>query len=98
MTAADATAKDHGKDKNMSELNPQPLPPREVAVTVHLPGAVLGDLESFQKVQASIFDRFGCGGCNSGIPATPASAWRDGQSRAFTVWLEAQPELVALIA
>lgn len=51
----------------MSELNPQPLPPREVAVTVHVPGEVLGNLESFQKVQAGIFDRFGCGECNSGI-------------------------------
>ncbi|WP_295700107.1 hypothetical protein [Lapillicoccus sp.] len=51
----------------MSELNTQPIPPREVAVTVHLPGDILGNLESFQKVQASIFDRFGCGGCNSGI-------------------------------
>ena len=67
MTAADAAADDHGKDKDMSELNPQPLPPGEVAVTVHLPGDILGNLESFQKVQASIFDRFGCGGCNSGI-------------------------------
>ena len=51
----------------MGELNPQPLPPREVAVTVHIPGKILGNLETFQKVQASVFDRFGCGGCNSGI-------------------------------
>jgi hypothetical protein len=51
----------------MSELNPQPLPPREVSVTVHVPEEILGNLEAFQKVQASVFDRFGCGGCNSGI-------------------------------
>lgn len=51
----------------MSELNPQPLPPREVQVTVHVPTAILADIGAFQKVQASIFDRFGCGGCNSGV-------------------------------
>lgn len=51
----------------MADLNPQPLPPREVAVTVHVPTAILADLGAFQKVQASIFDRFGCGGCNSGV-------------------------------
>ena len=51
----------------MADLNPQPLPPREVEVTVHVPTAILGNIEAFQKVQASIFDRFGCGGCNSGV-------------------------------
>jgi hypothetical protein len=51
----------------MSDLNPQPLPPREVQVTVHVPSAILADIRAFQKVQASIFDRFGCGGCNSGV-------------------------------
>jgi hypothetical protein len=51
----------------MAELNPQPLPPRQVDVTVHVPTEILGNLEAFQKVQASIFDRFGCGECNSGI-------------------------------
>ena len=51
----------------MADLNPQPLPPRELNVTVHVPTAVLADLGAFQKVQASIFDRFGCGGCNSGV-------------------------------
>lgn len=51
----------------MAELNPQPLPPREVNVTVHVPTEILGDIGAFQKVQASIFDRFGCGGCNSGV-------------------------------
>ncbi|MGZ8705563.1 MAG: hypothetical protein ACXWYB_12960 [Aeromicrobium sp.] len=51
----------------MSDLNPQPLPPREVEVTVHVPTAILADIGAFQKVQASIFDRFGCGECNSGV-------------------------------
>ena len=51
----------------MADLNPQPLPPRQVDVTVHVPPEVLGDLDSFQKVQASVFGRFGCPGCNSGI-------------------------------
>ena len=51
----------------MADLNPQPLPPREVAVTVHVPPEILGNLDSFQKVQASVFGRFGCPGCNSGI-------------------------------
>lgn len=51
----------------MSDLNPQPLPPRELQVTVHVPTAILADIGAFQKVQASIFDRFGCGECNSGV-------------------------------
>lgn len=51
----------------MADLNPQPLPPREVNVTVHVPAEILGNLKAFQKVQASIFDRFGCGECNSGV-------------------------------
>lgn len=51
----------------MADLNPQPLPPRQVAVTVHVPPEILGNLDSFQKVQASVFGRFGCPGCNSGI-------------------------------
>lgn len=51
----------------MAELNPQPLPPGELTVTVHVPPEVLGNLESFQKVQASIFGKFGCPECNSGI-------------------------------
>ncbi len=32
------------------------------------------------------------------LAATPASAWRDEQSRAFTAWLSTRPELLALIA
>ena len=71
----------------MSELNPQPLPPREVAVTVHIPGEILGNLESFQKVQASIFDRFGCGGCNSGIVID----WKRFEEFVVTPDLEIQP-------
>ncbi len=31
------------------------------------------------------------------LAATPASAWRDEQSRAFTAWLETRPELSALV-
>jgi hypothetical protein len=49
----------------MSELNPQPLPPRAVRVAV--PGEILNDLERFQKVQASILGRVGCAGCTSGL-------------------------------
>jgi Protein of unknown function (DUF692) len=36
-------------------------------VTVHVPPEILGNLDSFQKVQASVFGRFGCPACNSGI-------------------------------
>ena len=71
----------------MGELNPQPLPPREVAVTVHIPTEILGNLESFQKVQASIFDRFGCGGCNSGILID----WKRFEEFYVTPELEIQP-------
>jgi hypothetical protein len=49
----------------MSELNPQPLPPRAVRVAV--PGEIFNDLERFQKVQASILGRAGCPGCTSGL-------------------------------
>ena len=51
----------------MADLNPQPLPPREVEITVHVPTEILANIDAFQKVQASIFDRFGCGECNSGV-------------------------------
>jgi len=71
----------------MSELNPQPLPPREVNVTVHIPGDILGNLESFQKVQASVFDRFGCGGCNSGIVID----WKRFEEFVVTPDLQVQP-------
>ena len=49
----------------MSELNPQPLPPRDV-VRVYVPTKVAYDLESMQKVTAQVLDRLGCGGCHSG--------------------------------
>ncbi|GAA5035653.1 hypothetical protein GCM10023258_37770 [Terrabacter aeriphilus] len=75
----------------MGELNPQPLPPREVAVTVHVPGDILGNLETFQKVQASIFDRFGCGNCNSGIQID----WRRFEEFVVSPDLELQPVFTA---
>lgn len=31
------------------------------------------------------------------LAASPASAWRDEQSRAFTTWLATRPELVAVV-
>ena len=49
----------------MSELNPQPLPPRG-RVTVHVPTKVLYDLEAMQRITASVLDRLGCQGCHSG--------------------------------
>jgi hypothetical protein len=49
----------------MSELNPQPLPPR--AQTVHAPASVLYDLEAFQRVQASLLTKAGHPGCTSGM-------------------------------
>jgi hypothetical protein len=75
----------------MADLNPQPLPPREVAVTVHVPGDVLGNLESFQKVQASVFDRFGCGHCNSGVIID----WRRFEEYYVTPDLDVQPVIPA---
>jgi hypothetical protein len=49
----------------MADLNPQPLPPRDV-VRVFVPTKVAYDLESMQKVTAQVLDRLGCGGCHSG--------------------------------
>ncbi len=49
----------------MSDLNPQPLPPR--VVSVQLPSSVFNDLDSFQKVHASLLDLAGHSGCTSGI-------------------------------
>jgi hypothetical protein len=48
----------------MSDLNPQPLPPRAIGVSV--PHEILHDLDRFQKVQASILGRVGCPHCTSG--------------------------------
>jgi hypothetical protein len=49
----------------MNELNPQPLPPKAIRVSV--PVEVLNDLERFQKVQASLLGRAGCAACTSGL-------------------------------
>jgi hypothetical protein len=76
----------------MADLNPQPLPPREVAVTVHVPPEVLGNLDSFQKVQASVFGRFGCPGCNSGIQID----WRQIEEFVVTPELDLQPVTPAI--
>jgi hypothetical protein len=75
----------------MTELNPQPLPPREVAVTVHIPGDILGDLDKFQKVQASVFNQFGCGNCNSGVVID----WRRFEEFVVTPDLQVQPVALA---
>ena len=49
----------------MAELNPQPLPPRIVNVTI--PASVAFDLEKTQSVLAQIMSRAGCPTCTSGI-------------------------------
>jgi hypothetical protein len=71
----------------MADLNPQPLPPRQVVVTVHVPPEILGNLDSFQKVQASVFGRFGCPGCNSGIQID----WRQIEEFVVTPELDLKP-------
>jgi hypothetical protein len=51
-----------------SELNPQPLPPgRADVIRVSAPGSVLNNLETFQRVQASVLKRVGCPTCTSGM-------------------------------
>jgi hypothetical protein len=50
----------------MSDLQPQPLPPRST-IRVSAPAAVLFDLEKFQRAQASILGRAGCPTCTSGL-------------------------------
>lgn len=62
-TVQEAIFDPNGDD--MPDLNPQPLPPRD-AIRVHMPPELLYDLEAFQRVQASVLDRLGCGGCTSG--------------------------------
>lgn len=42
-------------------------PTPERIVRVALPAKVAFDLKAFQKVQASILDRFGCPNCHSGL-------------------------------
>ena len=49
----------------MTELNPQPLPPREV-VRVHVPPEVTYDIEAMQRITRDVLERLGCGGCHSG--------------------------------
>jgi len=47
----------------MTELNPQPLPPR---VRVFLPREAAYDLEKMQKITATVLGKLGSGGCHSG--------------------------------
>lgn len=49
----------------MSELNPQPIPPRST-VSVYVPSRVLYDLDAMQKITAEVLGKLGCGGCHSG--------------------------------
>ena len=49
----------------MADLNPQPLPPRDIRISV--PPALLNDLDAFQRVQASVLAQAGCPGCTSGL-------------------------------
>ncbi len=49
----------------MPSLSPQPLPPGRT-ITVRMQPELMYDLEAFQRVQASVLDRLGCGGCTSG--------------------------------
>jgi hypothetical protein len=49
----------------MTELNPQPLPPK--AIRVQVPEAIMNDLDAFQKVHASILNQVGCARCTSGL-------------------------------
>ena len=49
----------------MSELNPQPLPPKEIRITA--PAGVLTDLDAFRKAQAAVLSQAGCPGCHSGL-------------------------------
>lgn len=49
----------------MSELNPQPLPPRS-KVSVYVPSRALYDLDAMQKITADVLGKLGCGTCHSG--------------------------------
>jgi hypothetical protein len=49
----------------MSELNPQPLPPRS-PISVYVPTKALYDLEAMQKITQSVLEKLGCGNCHSG--------------------------------
>jgi hypothetical protein len=50
------------------ELNPQPLPPRSVRITI--PAAVAYNLEAFQNSIARLVERLGCRPCFSGADCT----------------------------
>jgi hypothetical protein len=49
----------------MSELNPQPLPPRS-RISVYVPTRALYDLDAMQRITQSVLDKLGCGRCHSG--------------------------------
>ena len=50
----------------MTDLNPQPLPPRGDRVRVFVPNDVAFDLKKMNKITASVLAKLGCGGCHSG--------------------------------
>ena len=53
--------------KPIAPIETVPLPEFQGTVRVTLPAKVAYDLKAFQKVQASILDRFGCPNCHSGL-------------------------------
>lgn len=48
----------------MTELNPQPLPPK--AVRIHVTREIAYDLDKTEKIRAKVMDMLGCPGCTSG--------------------------------
>lgn len=52
------------EEKTSVKIGTWPTPERTVKVSI--PPQVAYDLKAFQKVQASILDRLGCGACCSG--------------------------------
>jgi len=51
----------------ISELNPQPLPPRSLErVRIYVDADVSYDLKRMNKVVANVLGKLGCGGCHSG--------------------------------
>ena len=51
--------------RRAADLNPQPLPPKEIRITA--PAGVLTNLDAFQKAQAAVLNQAGCPGCHSGL-------------------------------
>jgi hypothetical protein len=49
----------------ISELNPQPLPPRS-RVSVYVPTRALYDLDAMQEITKSVLGKLGCPSCHSG--------------------------------